>query len=77
LSGGSSLGSALADARQLIIEVWDRSPADLTTPDGRDPVSERGRGLEIVAGLSQRWGYQRVGVNLKVVWCELVFGAGA
>ncbi len=64
----------LADHQQLIIEVWDRSPADLTTPDGEDPASERGRGLQIVAGLSSRWGVQRLDASLKVVWCELVLG---
>jgi anti-sigma regulatory factor (Ser/Thr protein kinase) len=60
----------LADGGQLIIEVWDRSPA---RPELRQAGhwDEDGRGLCVVESLSHRWGWQYAD-GWKVVWCELL-----
>ncbi|EST23097.1 hypothetical protein N566_26125 [Streptomycetaceae bacterium MP113-05] len=34
-------------------------------------LSERGRGLELVVALSLRWGWHRLRVDQKQVWCKL------
>lgn len=60
----------LASQNILVIEVWDRSPLDLE-PRQADPGDECGRGLIVIATLSQRWGYRRTGPRRKVVWAEL------
>jgi anti-sigma regulatory factor (Ser/Thr protein kinase) len=52
----------------LRILVWDSDP----TPPVRknaDPMSEGGRGLQLVEALSARWGHYRTGHG-KIVWCE-------
>jgi serine phosphatase RsbU (regulator of sigma subunit)/anti-sigma regulatory factor (Ser/Thr protein kinase) len=53
----------------LICEVLDESAAlpRLRHPDDSD---ERGRGLQVVSQLAQRWGARRAASG-KVVWCEL------
>jgi serine phosphatase RsbU (regulator of sigma subunit)/anti-sigma regulatory factor (Ser/Thr protein kinase) len=53
----------------LVCEVLDDSAAlpRLRHPDDSD---ERGRGLQVVSQLAQRWGARRAGAG-KVVWCEL------
>jgi serine phosphatase RsbU (regulator of sigma subunit)/anti-sigma regulatory factor (Ser/Thr protein kinase) len=53
----------------LVIEVLDDSAAlpRLRHPDDQD---ERGRGLQVVSQIAQRWGARRA-VSGKVVWCEL------
>jgi len=53
----------------LVCEVLDESAAlpRLRHPDDSD---ERGRGLQVVSQLAQRWGARRAGSG-KVVWCEL------
>ncbi len=53
----------------LVCEVIDDSAAlpRLRQPDDED---ERGRGLQVVSQLAQRWGARRA-VAGKVVWCEL------
>ena len=53
----------------LVIEVLDDSAAlpRLRHPDDDD---ERGRGLQVVSQIAQRWGARRA-VSGKVVWCEL------
>ena len=53
----------------LVIEVLDDSAAlpRLRHPDDSD---ERGRGLQVVSQLAQRWGARRA-ISGKVVWCEL------
>jgi serine phosphatase RsbU (regulator of sigma subunit)/anti-sigma regulatory factor (Ser/Thr protein kinase) len=53
----------------LVCEVLDDSAAlpRLRHPDEED---ERGRGLQVVSQLAQRWGARRA-VAGKVVWCEL------
>jgi anti-sigma regulatory factor (Ser/Thr protein kinase) len=63
----------LANGERLLIEVWDRSPAD---PQPREPdcESESGRGFAVIEAISHRWGYRRASRSLKVVWCELLIG---
>jgi anti-sigma regulatory factor (Ser/Thr protein kinase) len=53
----------------LVIEVLDDSAAlpRLRHPDDQD---ERGRGLQVVSQIAQRWGARRA-VSGKIVWCEL------
>jgi serine phosphatase RsbU (regulator of sigma subunit)/anti-sigma regulatory factor (Ser/Thr protein kinase) len=53
----------------LVCEVMDDSAAlpRLRHPDDSD---ERGRGLQVVSQLAQRWGARRAASG-KVVWCEL------
>lgn len=60
----------LAGEKSLIIEAWDHSPRDLE-PREPDPDAECGRGLTVVAALSDRWGWERTGHHRKVVWAEL------
>ncbi|MGH3201574.1 MAG: ATP-binding protein [Streptosporangiaceae bacterium] len=66
-----------ADSTRVLIEVWDADPRPPAPNDlGEDgtpaPQEDGGRGLFLVAALSQRWGWlptqDPVG---KVVWCEL------
>ncbi|MFF9644526.1 ATP-binding protein [Kitasatospora aureofaciens] len=53
----------------LRVGVSDRSSV-LPEPRSLDPLSESGRGLHLVAGLTHRWGVspQKLG---KIVWFEL------
>ena len=60
----------LASEKSLVIEAWDRSPRDLE-PREAGPGAECGRGLTVVAALSDRWGWERTGYHRKVVWAEL------
>lgn len=65
-----------SNGRQALIEVWD---ADTTPPrrpvldaNGLPPeTAESGRGLFLVAALSERWSCYRLGSG-KVVWAEIV-----
>jgi anti-sigma regulatory factor (Ser/Thr protein kinase) len=60
----------LANGQSLVIQAWDKSP--LTVEQyAADSESEHGRGLVVVAALSNQWGVERTGYNRKVVWCEL------
>jgi serine phosphatase RsbU (regulator of sigma subunit)/anti-sigma regulatory factor (Ser/Thr protein kinase) len=63
------IGLRLILERGLVCEVLDESAAlpRLRHPDDSD---ERGRGLQVVSQLAQRWGARRAGAG-KVVWCEL------
>ncbi len=63
----------IANYERLIIEVWDRSPADPVAREA-DDESEHGRGLAVIEALSNRWGFKRLSFSLKVVWCELALG---
>lgn len=56
---------------RIVIEVWDRN---LTPPVAKDlsADAEDGRGLTIVAALSQQWGYFHSIEGGKVVWAELL-----
>jgi len=60
----------LLTGKCLVIEVWDHSPLDLE-PRKADADDECGRGLTVVAALSDRWGWERTGQRRKVVWAEL------
>ena len=60
----------LASEKTLVIEVWDHSPLDLE-PREASPDAEGGRGLTVVAALSDRWGSERTGRRHKVVFAEL------
>ena len=64
----------LAGGKSLTIEVWDQSPHDLE-PHEADPGAECGRGLTVVAALSDRWGSERTARRRKVVWAELALSA--
>lgn len=66
-----------SDKLRLLIEVWDANPwppmARALTNDGVPGLDEEGgRGLFLVASLSQRWSwYPTPRRGGKVVWCEL------
>ena len=60
----------LATEKLLRIEVWDCSPLDLEPRDA-EADDECGRGLMVVAALSDCWGSKRTGYQRKVVWAEL------
>jgi anti-sigma regulatory factor (Ser/Thr protein kinase) len=60
-----------SDRMRLVVEVWVLS---IQAPDAQqpDPDAENGRGLLLVAALSERWGWEQVqGRPGKVVWVEL------
>jgi serine phosphatase RsbU (regulator of sigma subunit)/anti-sigma regulatory factor (Ser/Thr protein kinase) len=63
------IGLRLVLEEGLVCEVFDDSAAlpRLRYPDNED---ERGRGLQVVSQLAQRWGARRTASG-KVVWCEL------
>jgi serine phosphatase RsbU (regulator of sigma subunit)/anti-sigma regulatory factor (Ser/Thr protein kinase) len=63
------IGLRLVLEKALVCEVLDDSAAlpRLRHPDDSD---ERGRGLQVVSQLAQRWGARRAASG-KVVWCEL------
>src|SRR5215469_3125333 len=63
------IGLRLILERGLVCEVLDDSAAlpRLRHPDESD---ERGRSLQVVSQLAQRWGARRAAAG-KVVWCEL------
>jgi anti-sigma regulatory factor (Ser/Thr protein kinase) len=60
----------LASETSLVIEAWDQSPLDLE-PREANAEDECGRGLTVVATLSDRWGCERTGHRRKVVWAAL------
>jgi anti-sigma regulatory factor (Ser/Thr protein kinase) len=60
----------LATEKSLLIEVWDQSPLGLE-PREAGADDECGRGLTVVAALSERWGWERTGEGRKVVWAEI------
>lgn len=60
----------LANDRQLIIEAWDQWTEGFEL--GRAaPDADRGRGLQVIAALSRRWGVGRISEQHEAVWCEL------
>jgi anti-sigma regulatory factor (Ser/Thr protein kinase) len=61
----------LANDRQLLIEAWDQCIERLDLAPRASSDAEHGRGLLVVAALSNRWGVGRMGSRFKVVWCEL------
>jgi hypothetical protein len=61
----------MADPALLGIEVWDSLPPEVGVPVLRhaDPDAEWGRGLAIVAALSQAWGWEPVPARrVKRTW---------
>ncbi|MCX5423893.1 ATP-binding protein [Streptomyces sp. NBC_00078] len=62
------LDLSLDTAEVLRVEVQDSGPGEIRTPDVM-PESERGRGLLLVAALSDDWGVRHREPG-KVVWCE-------
>ncbi|MFF8290964.1 ATP-binding protein [Streptomyces sp. NPDC016309] len=68
-------GAGAAEAGTVRVEVADTSarPPRQRHADGDDT---NGRGLELVDGLADRWGWQREGVG-KSIWCEVDRGAPA
>jgi anti-sigma regulatory factor (Ser/Thr protein kinase) len=50
----------LATDRSLVIEAWDHSPLEVESRTA-DADAECGRGLTVVAALSERWGWERTG----------------
>ena len=58
----------------LFCEVLDDSAAPPRLRQAAED-DERGRGLQVVSQVAQRWGTRRAGLG-KVVWCELAVPAG-
>ena len=52
------------------IEIADREPSGEVEVAPTEPVSSGGKGLQIVAASSSRWGVDRDTTG-KTVWCEL------
>lgn len=63
------IGLRLVLEGALVCEVVDESAA-LPRLRHADDSDERGRGLQVVSQLAQRWGARRAASG-KVVWCEL------
>jgi anti-sigma regulatory factor (Ser/Thr protein kinase) len=66
-----------SNGRGALIEVWDADPTppQLPTLDLNDlppAMAESGRGLFLVAALSERWGCYTANHGGKVVWTEVV-----
>lgn len=64
----------MSDRARLQVEVWDNLPATVGVPAIRHPSAEEehGRGLAVVARLSQCWGWDRIpGTQAKSVWALL------
>jgi len=65
----------LANEQQLLIEAWDQCVERFDLSRQAPDDVEHGRGLLVVAALSNRWGVGRMGSRFKVVWCELLVGS--
>jgi anti-sigma regulatory factor (Ser/Thr protein kinase) len=65
----------LANAERLVVEVWDCHPGMPVQRRVAEDEAECGRGLTIVAELSNRWGLRRVSPRVKAVWAELLLPA--
>jgi anti-sigma regulatory factor (Ser/Thr protein kinase) len=76
-ASGRPVGLSLTyDRDALVIKVRDRSrEAPRPAPHAID--AESGRGLEIVAGLSDDWGASYAEAGGKVVWARLRTGSRA
>lgn len=60
-----------SDRAHVRIEVWDQDP-HIPVSKAASPDDESGRGLMLVATLSERWGCDTTpGQNGKMVWAEL------
>jgi anti-sigma regulatory factor (Ser/Thr protein kinase) len=56
----------------VLVQVWDASP-QLPQQQPHDLDAESGRGLEIVATLSARWGAQPQPFGGKIVWAMVQY----
>ncbi|MFD0684333.1 ATP-binding protein [Actinomadura fibrosa] len=59
-----------ADSGRIVVEVWDELPDKIPRPRLPDIGEEGGRGLNIVAQLSAKWGYSHT-CGWKRVWALL------
>src|SRR5277367_1265207 len=64
-----------AGRQTLLIEVHDAVPG-IPEPAPHLPDAESGHGLEIVAALSERWGYHHPPGGGKVVWAAMEISPG-
>ncbi|ORT58732.1 ATP-binding protein [Streptomyces sp. CB03238] len=62
-------GAGATEAGTVRVEVADTS-ARPPRPRHADGDDTNGRGLELVDGLADRWGWQREGAG-KSIWCEV------
>jgi anti-sigma regulatory factor (Ser/Thr protein kinase) len=65
-----------SNGQQVLIEVWDADPTPPRPPAldaNRLPLAdaENGRGLFLVASLSERWSCYTIGQGGKVMWAEV------
>ncbi|RDG35715.1 ATP-binding protein [Streptomyces corynorhini] len=68
-------GAGRAEAGTVRVEVADASAAP-PRPRHADGDDTNGRGLELVEGLADRWGWQPEGAG-KRIWCEVDRGVKA
>lgn len=66
-------GAGCPEAGTVRVEVADTSDRP-PTPRHAQGEDTNGRGLELVDGLADRWGWQREAVG-KSIWCEVDRGA--
>jgi hypothetical protein len=59
-----------ADDDRVRVEVSDAARA-LPRPRQPGPWDVGGRGLQLVAALSRRWGVEEIAGDGKTVWCEI------
>lgn len=67
--------TVLVNGASVRIEVRDPDPRALPTLMAADAESEAGRGMAIVAAVTDRWGVQ-LHTDHKVTWCELTVVPG-
>lgn len=71
--GTPAVLAATMSGPYLRLEVHDSDPKPLPPPSHPDSQAEHGRGLEIVAGVADRWGVEQL-TSGKSVWIELHIG---
>lgn len=59
---------------KLTIKMWDANGADYPVMTAADPMEENGRGIALVAALSEAWGSYRAEPTGKVVWATMKVG---
>lgn len=58
------------DGERVLVEVWDASLLP-PIPAPADFLAESGRGLHLVAAVSDKWGHHPAADGGKVVWAEV------